>query len=116
VNCGQAIHVRDAYGAYVVRFIAQCEDRWLLISRGFEPRNGYVLSSWRYVLRELIAMAVPAKLTEHVKSAESTGTQVFINVPLTYPLSAQSFADLLDVPVDEVRAVLEDAAVRWHEV
>jgi hypothetical protein len=109
--------VKDFYGAYAVRFIAQCGGRFLQISNGLDNRNGFMAASWREVLRELVALAVPAKLVEKTQMAESLGgAGLYVNFPLTYPLRAKQFADLLGVPADEVKAELEDLAVRWHEV
>lgn len=111
MNCGAEILVRNIHGANEVRFIAQCEGRFLLISYGGDWRNGYMLPDWRGVLRELVAMTVPAKLTERLRDVQSAGTGLFYSFPLSWPLSARAIADLMGVPVDEVRAELADLAV-----
>lgn len=111
MNCGEAVIVKDNNGAYDCRFIAQCGGRFLLISRTGDYRNGYILPDWQAVLRELVALAVPAKLLEKIMAAESTGSGLYVNVPLTYPLSATLLAGLFGVDPDEVRAQLADLAV-----
>jgi hypothetical protein len=116
VNCGQAVEVKDFYGAYAVRFVAQCEGRFLTIAYGVPHINGYMLAGWQRVLRELVALAVPPKLTEKTMLAESMASGRYVSFPIVYPLSAAQFSDLLGVPADEVKAELEDLAVRWHEV
>ncbi len=107
--------VKNFYGAYAVRFIAQCEDRFLMITSNLDPRNGYMLADWKGVLRELIALAVPAKLLDKTMSAESTGTGLYVAFPLTYPLSVDNFVNLLGVPAAEVRAQLADLAVQTDD-
>jgi hypothetical protein len=114
MQCGQAIFVKDRDGAWDCRFIAQCGGRFLLLSRVGDHRNGWVMADWRMVLRELIALAVPARLTEKVVVAESTATGLYVNMPLTYPLSVTSLAGLLAVPVDNVRFLLADLAVSFE--
>lgn len=109
-ECGTAIYVKDLNSAYDCRFIAQCGGRFLLISRSGDYRNGYLLHDWRAVLRELAALTVPAKLVEKVKTAES-GAGQYVNVPLTWPLSAASLAALLGADEGEVRAELDDLAM-----
>lgn len=116
MNCGQAIDVKDFYGSYAVRFVAQCEGRFLTISYTVANINGYMLAGWQRVLRELVALAVPPKLTEKIMSAESVTSGQYVSFPIVYPLSAAQFSSLLGVPADEVKAELEDLAVRWHEV
>ena len=111
MNCGQEIRVQDVFGAPAVRFIAQCEGRFMVISHSLDHLNGYLLSDWYGVLRELVALAVPAKLIEKTKRAESTATGLYTAIPLTYPLSVNGLADLLGVGADEVRAQLADLAV-----
>ena len=108
MECGQEIRVKDINGSNVMRFIAQCEGRFLLITWLPDWRNGYMLPNWQAVLRELIAQAVPAKLTERLKTAESMATGLYVSFPLTYPLSAQELANLVGVPVADVRAELDD--------
>ncbi len=112
MNCGEAIHVKDFNGSYVLRFIAQCEGRFLLISHNASDyRNGYILADWHAVLRELVASTVPAKLIEKILVAEATGRGTYTSMPLTYPLSVKSMAGLLGVPADEVREQLSDLCV-----
>jgi hypothetical protein len=111
MNCGAEILVRDIYGANAYRFIAQCHDRYLLISHVGDWRNGYMLPNWQAVLRELVAMAVPGKITERVMDVQSAGSGTYHMFRLAYPLSAKAFADLLGVDADEVRAELADLAV-----
>ena len=111
MNCGEAVTVKDQYGSYSVRFIAQCEGRFLQITHTGDYRNGYMLADWHGVLREIVAKAVPAKMIERIMTAESSAAGLYINVPLTYPLSVRGLADLLGVPADEVRAQLADLAV-----
>lgn len=111
MNCGEAIFVKDFYGSIALRCIAQCHGRFMLISHTWDSRNGYLLPDWHGVLRELVALAVPAKLTEKIMNAESTATGLYVNIPLTYPLPVKGLADLLGVPVDDVRAQLADLAV-----
>ena len=111
MNCGQEIRVLDIYRATAMRFIAQCEGRFMLISHTFDQNNGYILSDWHGVLRELVALAVPAKMIDKTRSAESTATGLYVNIPLTYPLSVKGLADLLGVGADDVREQLADLAV-----
>lgn len=111
MNCGEEIRVKDFWGSYAIRFIAQCEGRFLLISNSLEPRNGYMLSDWRFALRELVALTVPAKLLEKTYHAESTASGLYHNLPLTYPLSVKGLAALFAVPADLVREQLADLSV-----
>lgn len=111
MECGQEIRVKDLYGSNVMRFVAQCHDRFMLISHTYEQLNGYLLADWHGVLRELVAVTVPGKMIEKQKTAESTARGEYHNLPLTYPLSAKGLAGLLDAPEDEVRAQLDDLAV-----
>lgn len=83
----------------------------MLISHNTDYRNGYMLSDWTTVLRELVAAAVPDKLTEHVKVAERVGNGSYVSIPLTYPLSVKGLADLLGIAPDAVRECLSDLAV-----
>lgn len=112
MNCGEEIRVKDPFGAYRVRFIAQCHDRFLLISHTYDQNNGYMLSDWHGVLRELVALTVPAKMIEKTMNAESTTGGMYNSIPLTYPLSAKSLAGILGADVDEVRGQLADLAVQ----
>lgn len=105
------ILIRNIYGANEVRFIAQCGDRFLMISHSNDPRNGFMLADWTQVLREVVALAVPAKMTERFKTAESQISGTYSSMNLTYPLHAPSLAALLGVPADEVRSQLADLAV-----
>jgi len=110
VNCGEEIRVKDLSGSYAVRFIAQCHGRYLVLAYR-EFMNGWMLADWKAVLRELVALAVPAKLMEKTMTAESSSGGLYVNIPLTYPLSAKGLADLLGVPADEVKAQLDDLIV-----
>ena len=115
MKCGQGIYVKDFYGTFVLRFIAQCEGRFLMITSGLESRNGYLLADWRGVLRELVATTVPAKLIEKTRSVEAVGgTGLYVGFGLTYPLPVAELARLLDVPADDVRAELADMAVQYE--
>lgn len=115
MKCGQAIAVKDFYGAYAVRFIAQCEGRFLMISNSLEPRNGYLLADWRGLLREMTGMTVPARIIEKVRTVEATGASgLYVGFALTWPLSVSDFVNLLGVPADEVRAELADLAVQYE--
>ena len=111
MKCGQEIHVKDFYGANAVRFRAQCDGLWLVIAYNPSHLNGFVMPDWRAVLRELVALAVPAKLTERTMRASAIGTGTYVDVPLSYPLSISGLARLLDAPADEVGAQLADLAV-----
>jgi len=110
VNCGEEISIKDVFGTYVVRFIAQCEGRFFVIAPG-SHLNGYLLMDWRGVLRELIVKTVPAKLIEKRHDVQSSANGLYHCVPLNYPLSAKGLAGVLGVPVDDVRAELADLAV-----
>lgn len=116
MKCGQVIYVKDFYGTFVVRFIAQCEGRFLMITNGLDGRNGYMLPDWHGVLRELIALAVPAKMIEKTRSVEAAALGPYVSFPLTYPLSVSNFVNVLGVPAVEVRAELADLAVMTDEV
>lgn len=111
MNCGEAIFIKDSWGTNVWRYIAQCDGRFLIISHKWDQLNGYLLPDWHGVLRELVALTVPAKLTDKVLTAESTATGLWTHIPLTWPLSAKGLADLLGVTADEVRGQLADLAV-----
>lgn len=111
MKCGELIQVKNVYNAYILRFVAQCHGQFLLISHTYDSRNGYMLTDWHGVLRELVSLTVPAKLPEKVLDVQSATAGQYVCFPLTYPLSARSLADLLAVPVDEVREQLADLAV-----
>ena len=111
MKCGEAVFVKDIWGNATLRFIAQCEGRFMQISHSLDQPNGIILADWHGVLRELVAVTVPAKLIEKTRNAESTATGLYVNIPLTYPLSVNGLADLLGVPADEVREQLADLAV-----
>ena len=111
MKCGQEVRVKDPFGSVVVQFIAQCDDMFIIIARAPSYLNGYRVVGWQAVLRELIPLAVPAKLIERRHDAEGTASGMYVHVPLTYPLSVGGLAKLLDAPVDEVRAQLADLAV-----
>lgn len=110
MNCGDTIYVKDPYGAHAVRFIAQCHGRFMVIVP-FGHNNGFLLPDWRAVLRELVALAVPAKLITNTMMVESTAGGTYTGFPLTYPLSAKGLADALGADAAEVRAELADLAV-----
>jgi hypothetical protein len=112
VNCGEAVIVKDWNGTYVRRFIADCHGRFILISHGLEPANGFILADWQAVLRELVALAVPEKLREKALTAESQGTGMYWSVFLTYPLSVRGLCGVLGASEDELRASLSDLAVQ----
>lgn len=117
MKCGQGIIVKDFWGSHAHRFIAQCEGRYLLISSPMDGRNGYLLNDWRAVLRELVALTVPRPLLEKTQTVEAAAPDdgLYLNFPLTYPLSVSSLARLFGVPPSEVAAELADLAVS-HEV
>lgn len=118
MKCGQGVIVKDFWGAYTHRFIAQCEGRWLMISHNvLDGRNGYMLADWRGVLREMVAITVPAKMLEKARTIDAVASDdgLYLNFPLTYPLSVANFARLFGVSPDDVRAELSDLAVA-HEV
>ena len=112
MNCGEEIRILDPFGSREVRFIGQCHDRFMVIAhQGHGRLNGYLLDDWKAVLRELVALAVPARLTEKIMTAESTSGGKYARIPLTYPLSTSGLADLLGVPADDVREQLGDLLV-----
>lgn len=116
MKCGEEIQVRDLSGSNVMRFIAQCHDRYLLImSSPLDYRNGYMLHGWAPVLRELIAVAVPDKMTERIMMVQSAPSGLYAAVPLTYPLSVRGLASVFGVDPDSVRAELENFAVKVIE-
>lgn len=112
MKCGQSILVRDVFGSNKLRFLAQCEGAFILISHSGDHFNGYMLSDWRGVLRELVALTVPAKLIDKTMQAESTATGLYTGMQLTFPLSVKMLANLLAEDPDEVRAQLDDLAVQ----
>lgn len=112
-KCGEEIQVRDVYQANYVRFVAQCHGRFMVIcGNQNDYRNGYLLTGWPMVLRELVALTVPEKMIERRMSAQASPGGVYNNVPLTYPLSVGALAALLGADPDRVRAELEDMAVQ----
>jgi hypothetical protein len=112
VKCGETIFVKDLNGSYVMRFVAQCGNRFMLIAHGMNPMNGYILTGWPDVLRELVALAVPQKLADKQVTAESHAGGGYASTRLAYPLSAAGLAALFGLPADEVRAQLDDLAVQ----
>lgn len=112
MECGQQIEALDMYGAIRMRFIHMCGGRFMVISNGLDWRNGYLLADWRGVLRELVTLSVPAKMTDRIYTARSAASGPYVAFPLSYPLSAANFAMLLEVPADDVRAELTDLAVQ----
>jgi hypothetical protein len=113
MDCGQGIFVKDITSIYAYRFFAQCGGRFLVVAANpADYRNGYMLPDWKAVLRELVALAVPAKLTERLMTVELVGNRsLYVGFPLSFPLSVAGLADLFGVPADEIRAQLEDLAV-----
>ena len=103
--------MRDYFGANTVRFVAQHDGRYLSISHVSDYLNGHTHASWRSVLRELVSIAVPAKLTEKASICEGSPGGVYYSFPLTYPLSVRSMAAIMSQPVEQVRAELDDMAV-----
>ena len=103
--------MKDWYGANAMQVLAQCDNLFLVISHQRDWLNGMRVVGWQAVLRELVALAVPRKLVDRTFIAESTASGQYVNVPLTYPLSAESLARLLDAPVSEVRAHLAEFIV-----
>ena len=114
MECGQAVDLKDIYGQRPIRFVAQCGGRWLMISHSLtNPRNGYMFSDWRGVVRELVAMAVPRSLeTERGYRAESLAGGLFHDIPLSYPLSVQGIAGVVGEDIEAVRELLADLAVQ----
>jgi hypothetical protein len=111
MKCGETIFVKNVYGAFEARLIAQCHGGFMLITHTLHARNGFILPDWKAALRELIALAVPAKLTEQTRTVESTASGLYVGFPLTYPLSVKGLADLFGVEMADVRVQLEDMAV-----
>jgi len=112
MKCGQAVFAKNTYGAVVLRFIGQCDGRFIVVASNVaDHRNGYMLPDWRAVLRELVGLCVPAKLAEQTLTAEGAGIPEWVCFPLTYPLAVSGFARLLGVPADDVREQLSDLAV-----
>jgi hypothetical protein len=113
IGCGQEILVRDVFGQNAVRFIGQCGGRFMTISNIREPRNGYLLSDWRGVVRELVAMTVPASLRpDKGLDAMSHADGKYHHLPLSYPLSISGLAGLLGEDPVDVAALLKDLAVQ----
>ena len=113
MKCGQEIRVKDPFGTIVLQFIAQCDNMFIIIARpAVSYLNGYRVFGWQALVRELIALVVPAKLTEKRHDAESTASGQYVHVPLTYPLSVDGLAKLFDAPPDEMRIQLADLAVQ----
>jgi hypothetical protein len=109
VKCGEEIRVRDAFGAPVLRFIAQCQGRWIVISSLLDGRNGYLLPDDDAVIRELVCLTVPAALTDKVRVAEASPGGRYAAIPLSYPLSVRGIADLFGIEdAGRVRAQLKD--------
>ena len=112
LKCGDTIFVRDMNGANALRFVAQCEGRFMMISHTpLDLRNGWLLARWQMVLHELIARTIPAKMMDRALTVESTANGRYVNFSLTYPLSITSLADAFGVEGADVRAVLDDLAV-----
>ena len=111
MDCGQEIRIVDVFRNTTVRFIAMCHGRFMIIAHTPAHLNGYLLPDWHAVLRELVVLAVPAKLIDRTMTAEAAPGGQYVSFPLTYPLSIKSLADLLNAPPDEVGAQLADWAV-----
>jgi hypothetical protein len=111
MDCGETIFVKDFYGNFAARFITDCHGRFMTITHGMDPRNGYILPDWKAVLRELVARTVPAKLIEKTMQVEGSRAGTYVSWPLTYPLSVSGLAQLFGVDAGEIRAQLEDLAV-----
>jgi hypothetical protein len=111
MDCGETIFVKDISGRIAARFIADCHDRFMLITHGLDAYNGYILPDWKAALRELVSCAVPAKLIDKIMSVEGTRAGTYVSWPLAYPLSVSGLAQLFGVDAAEVRAQLEDLAV-----
>lgn len=115
IECGAEIRVQDIYNATAIRFVGQCGGRYIVIAHGSDYRNGYLLSGWRGVLRELITLTVPAKMIDKTMRAEASPEGRYVSLPLTYPLSVKALADLLAAELAEVRAELADLAVTYYD-
>lgn len=115
MKCGHSVNIKRFDGAFAVRFIAQCGGRYLVINNAWSlsPRNGHLLSDWRGVVRELVALTVPRPL-EYDKgmTAESEADGMYHDLKLTYPLSAKGMAELLGEDAEQVRELLSDLAVQ----
>ena len=113
MECGSELRVKDIYGANKFRFIAQCHGRFLVISHSLDyARNGNMLPDWGGVLRELVAVTVPAKMIEHQCTAEGIDERgLYVGFPLTYPLSVSGLAALLHTSTDNIAGHLADLAV-----
>jgi hypothetical protein len=100
-----------------MRFIAQCEGRFMLISYAVgDYRNGMLLQDWRPVLRELVGLSVPSGLTEMMHAVQSAASGLYVSFPLSFPLPVAELGHLLGVTPASVRAALEDMAVRYDAV
>jgi hypothetical protein len=109
MKCGDDIRVKDLNQSHVVRFIAQCNGRYLVIANPtVNYMNGYLLMDWKQVLRQIIGLTVPEKLIEKRLSIESNTLGEYHCLPLTYPLSANGLAAILGVSGMEVRVELSD--------
>lgn len=115
MKCGESVNVKRYDGAFAVRFVAQCNGRYLVINNAWSlsPRNGNLLSDWRGVVRELVALTVPRPL-EYDKglTAESAAGGLYHDLRLTYPLPVSGLAELLGVDLESMRELLSDLAVQ----
>jgi hypothetical protein len=119
VKCGQAIEVIDFYGAPSITFHYVCQGapggdgHWLIVNRAMTwPPSGSLLQA-DAILRELVALAVPRKLTEHARTVRGTDSAgLYIGFPLTFPLPVGDLARLLRQSSEHVREQLSDMAVQ----
>jgi hypothetical protein len=112
MKCGETVFVKDMFGSYAKRIVAQCDGRFMLITHGLDPYNGNILHDWRQALDHLIMVTVPGKLLDKQMTAESHISGSYINVPLAYPLPITPLAELFGLEPVQVRAYLEDLAVQ----
>jgi hypothetical protein len=109
MKCGEEIQVKDIRGSYSIRFIAQCNGRYMVIAHPqYSYMNGYLLMDWKAVLRELIAVTVPAKLSDKMMAVESSAGNMYHCIPLTYPLSIRGLAEVLGEDIEQVKAQVAD--------
>jgi hypothetical protein len=112
MRCGETVFVKDIFGSYAKRIVAQCDGRFMLITHGLDPYNGNILHDWRQALDHLIIVAVPAKMIDKQYAAESHVNGSYINVALAYPLPITPLAELFGLDPADVRAHLDDLAVQ----
>jgi hypothetical protein len=112
MNCGETVFIKDIFGSYAKRIVAQCGGRFMLITHGLDPYNGNILMDWRQALDHLIMVTVPSKLLDKQMTAESHIGGSYIMMPLTYPLPITAMAELFGLEPVQVRAYLDDLAVQ----